>query len=82
MINYVIVGSDNGLTPNRRQAIIWTNASLLLTKPLGANPHFFTQLNIIACGCIGCPFASYNPFIDGMSDGLWKTFVEYLFAYL
>ena len=22
---YVIIGSDNGLAPNRRQAIIWTN---------------------------------------------------------
>ena len=32
-----IIGSDNGLTPDRRQAIIWTNAGLLLIGPLGTN---------------------------------------------
>ena len=25
---YSIIGSDNGLSPGRRQAIIWTNAGL------------------------------------------------------
>ena len=32
-----IIGSDNGLSPDRRQAIIWTNAGLLLIRPLGTN---------------------------------------------
>ena len=32
-----IVGSDNGLSPGRRQAIIWTNAGILVTGPLGTN---------------------------------------------
>ena len=32
-----IIGSDNGLSPGRRQAIIWTNAELLLIRPLGTN---------------------------------------------
>ena len=32
-----IIGSDNGLTPDRRQAIIWTNAGILSTGPLGTN---------------------------------------------
>ena len=30
-----IIGSDNGLSPGRRQAIIWTNAGILLIIPLG-----------------------------------------------
>ena len=30
-----IIGSDNGLAPGRRQAIIWTNAGILLIRPLG-----------------------------------------------
>ena len=30
-----IIGSDNGLSPHRRQAIIWTNAGILLIGPLG-----------------------------------------------
>ena len=32
-----IIGSDNGLSPGRRQAIIWTNAGMLLIGPLGTN---------------------------------------------
>ena len=32
-----IIGSDNGLPPGRRQAIIWTNAGILLIEPLGTN---------------------------------------------
>ena len=35
--NLTIVGSDNGLSPGRRQAIIWTNAGMLLNRPLGTN---------------------------------------------
>ena len=29
-----IIGSDNGLSPERRQAIIWTNDGILLIGPL------------------------------------------------
>ena len=32
-----ITGSDNGLSPGRRQAIIWTNAGILLIGPSGTN---------------------------------------------
>ena len=32
-----IIGSDNGLSPGRRQAIIWTSAGILLIRPLGTN---------------------------------------------
>ena len=35
--NVIIIGSDNGLSPGRRQAIIWTNAEILLIGPVGAN---------------------------------------------
>ena len=35
--NLTITGSDNGLSPGRRQAIIWTNAGILLIGPLGTN---------------------------------------------
>ena len=31
------IGSDNGLSPGRRQAIIWTNAGILVIGPLGTN---------------------------------------------
>ena len=32
-----IIGSDNGLLPGQCQAIIWTNAGILLIGPLGTN---------------------------------------------
>ena len=32
-----IIGSDNGLSPERRQAIIWNNAGILLIGTLGTN---------------------------------------------
>ena len=32
-----IIGSDNALSPGRRQAIIWTNAGILLIRTLGTN---------------------------------------------
>ena len=32
-----IIGSDKGLSPGRHQAVIWTNAGILLIGPLGPN---------------------------------------------
>ena len=37
VIKLTIIGPDNGLSPGRRQAIIWTNAAILLIGPLGTN---------------------------------------------
>ena len=50
----IIIGSDNDLSPGRRQAIIWTNDGILLIGPLGLcklkwnlkqNSHIFIQEN-------------------------------------
>ena len=41
--NVTIIGSDNGLAPDRRQAIIWTNAGILFIGPLGTN---FSEISI------------------------------------
>ena len=43
-----ITGSDNGLSPERHQAIIWTNAEILLIGPLGTNfsEIFYRNSNI------------------------------------
>ena len=40
-MNRVSIGSDNGLSPVRHQAITWTGAVLLSIKPLGIN---FSQI--------------------------------------
>ena len=39
-----IIGSENGLAPGRRQAIIWTNDGILLTWTLGTN---FSEILIV-----------------------------------
>ena len=43
-----IIGSDNGLSPGRRQVIIWTNVGILLTERLGTHfgDFFFIEINI------------------------------------
>ena len=38
-----IIGSDNGLPPGRRQAIIWNNTGILLSEPIGTN---FNEISI------------------------------------
>ena len=35
--NLTIIGSDNGLSPGRAQAIIWTNAGILFIGIIGSN---------------------------------------------
>ena len=37
IVKLTIIGSDNGLSPGRRQAITWTNVGILLIGPLGTN---------------------------------------------
>ena len=41
------IGSDNGLSPGRRQAIIRTNAGILLIRPLGTNFNDFSRNSYI-----------------------------------
>ena len=35
--NKIIIGSDHGLSPDRHQAITWTDAGILLILTLGTN---------------------------------------------
>ena len=52
-----IIGLDNGLSPDQRQAIIWTSAGILLLGPLGTNfseilikihsSYIFIQENVV-----------------------------------
>ena len=60
-----IVGSDNGLLPDRRQAIIRTNARILLIGPLGTN---FSEILIEIQTC------SFKKMHLNMSSGKWRPF--------
>ena len=42
----ILIGSDNGLSPVRRQAIIWTNAGILLIETWGIHfSEILTEIN-------------------------------------
>ena len=60
-----IIGSDNGLSPDRRQVIIWTNAVVLLIWPLGTN---FSEI------FIGIHTFSFKKIHLKMSSGKWRPF--------
>ena len=60
-----IIGSDNGLAPGRRQAIIWTNAGMLLIGPLGTN---FSEI------LIGIQAFSFTKIHLKMSSAIWRPF--------
>ena len=60
-----IIGSDNGLSPGRRQTIIWTNPGILLIRPLGAN---FSEI------IIGIQTFSFMKMYLIMSSAKWPPF--------
>ena len=60
-----IIGWDNGLSPGRRQAIIWTNAGILLIRPLGTN---FSEI------LIGIQTFSFKKMYLKMSSAIWRPF--------
>ena len=60
-----IIGSDNGLSPGRRLAIIWTNAGILLIGPLG------TKFNEML---IEIHTFSFKEMHLKMSSGKWRPF--------
>ena len=60
-----IIGSDNSLSPGRRQAIIWTNAGILLIEPLRTN------FNEISIAIHTFPFKEIHL---KMSSGKWRPF--------
>ena len=64
-LNWVIIGSDNGLSPVRRQAIIWTNAGIMLIGPLGTN---FSEI------LIGIQTFSFKKMLLKISSATWRPF--------
>ena len=63
--NLAIMGSDNGLSPGRRQAIIWTNAGILLIGSLWTN---FSAI------WIGIQTFSLKKIHLKMSSAKWRLF--------
>ena len=69
-----IIDSDNGLSPERRQAIIWTNAGILLIGPLWTN---FSEILIQILTFsfkkmrLKVSFAKWRPFCLGLNVLMW-----------
>ena len=58
-----IIGSDNGLSPGRRQAIISTNSGILLFGPLGINfSEILIEIHIFSLKKMKMLFAKWRPF--------------------
>ena len=64
------IGSDNGLSPGRHQAIIWNNVGILLIGPLGTNfceilikidTFSFTKIHL------KMPSGKWRPFCPGLN---------------
>ena len=65
-----IIGSDNGLSPGRRQAIIWTNAGILLFRPVGTNfSEILIEIHIFSFKKMHskCSSATWRPFCLGLN---------------
>ena len=65
VVKLTIIGSDNGLSPGRRQAIIWTNPGILLIGRLGTN---FSEI------LIGIQTFSFKKMHLKMSSAKWRPF--------
>ena len=63
--NLTIIGSDNGLSPDRRQAIIWTNDGILSIGPLGKT---FSEI------LIGIQTFSFKKMKFKISSAKWRPF--------
>ena len=63
--NITIIGSDNGLSPGRRQGITWTYVGILLNGPLGTN---FNEISI------GIQTFSFKKMHFKMSSAKWRPF--------
>ena len=82
----IIIGSDNGLSPVRHQAIIWTNEGILLVKALGTkfseilkrNSYIFIQENAYKMLSVQwryfCPGLNVLKKIQLMLSAKWQPF--------
>ena len=85
--NVTIIGSENGLSPVRRQAIIWTNAGILLIGPSETNfseilieIYKFSFMKMRLKGSS----AKWRPFSLGLNvlKGLWAYSCDHVNSYL
>ena len=72
---FTIIGSDNSLSPIRRQAIIWANAGILLIRTLGRNfSEILSQIHSLSNKKMHLKMSSvkFRPFCLGLNVLTWR----------
>ena len=78
-VNWAIISSDNVLSPDRRQAIIWTNVGILLIGQSGTNfNEILTEIHTFSFKKMHMKMSGkWGPFCLGLNvlsvTGLWIT---------
>ena len=75
VVKLTIIGSDNGLSPWRHQAIIWTKAGILLIGPLGTNfSEFLIAIHTFSFNKMHLKMSSakWHPFCLGLDVLKWR----------
>ena len=67
LVKLTIIGLDNGLSPGRRQAIIWTNARILLIRSLGTNSEILSKIYTFSFKTMQLNMSSRRPFCLGLN---------------
>ena len=76
-----IIGSDNGLSPGRRRAIIWTNGRILLIGPLETNfSEILIEIDIFSFKKMHLKVspAKLQPFCLGLNESMMQTEIAIL----
>ena len=77
--NLTTIGSVNGLSPGRRQAITWTNVGILLIWPLGTNfSKVLIKIPIFSFKKMHLKVSSvkWRPFCLGLNVLMHKTYIK------
>ena len=83
--NLIIIGSYNGLSPSRRQAIIWTNAGILLIGPSGTNfSEILIEILTFSFRKIRSKVSSakWRPFCVGLNVLMDQWYIYFVYALL
>ena len=89
LIKLTIIGSENGLSPGRHQAIIWTSAGILLIGTLGTNfSEILSEIHAFSFKKIRLKksTAKWRPFCRGLNElnikSVWKWEIDIIFQML
>ena len=83
VVKLTIIASDNGLSPGRRQAIIWTNVGILLIGPLGTNlSEILSEIHTFSLKKMNFKMSSakWRPFCLGLNVLIKQTTVEAMYG--